>query len=131
MQQVVNTYSPHAPEALRTARLDLVVSNPPQGVAAEVREKISAAQPGGEGSQGSEAGQQNVIEPSNHMAVAPSDPAHEPISLIAQSPSASVAGTLLHSELKQPDAAIRSMLREQHHSTRQSSCKRPLSLRCK
>jgi hypothetical protein len=87
----------HAPKPLRPPEPDSPVSGPAQKVEMGVQDAVFAGQPEAEASQRSEAGQpdaiEQLIEQLNYTAAAPPDPAHEPISLVAQSPSATPTGS--------------------------------------
>jgi flagellar motor protein MotB len=89
--QVWNPDPLHPPNPLRSPEPDLSVSDPAQTVETGVRDAVFAGQPKAEASQKSEAGQSDAIEQLTQAAAAPPDLAHEPFSLVAQSPSAAPA----------------------------------------
>ena len=106
--QVRNTDPSHPPNPLRSPEPDLSVSDPAQTVETGVRDAVFAGQPKAEASQKSEAGQSDAIEQLTQAAAAPPDLAHEPFSLVAQSPSAAPIGsaeTEPHLDTAPPEAS--------------------------
>jgi len=106
--QVRNPDPSHPPNPLRSPEPDLLVSDPAQTVETGVRDAVFAGQPKAEASQKSEAGQSDAIEQLTQAAAAPPDLAHEPFSLVAQSPSAAPIGsaeTEPHLDTAPPEAS--------------------------
>ena len=106
--QVRNPDPSHPPNPLRSPEPDLSVSDPAQTVETGVRDAVFAGQPKAEASQKSEAGQSDAIEQLTQAAAAPPDLAHEPFSLVAQSPSAAPIGsaeTEPHLDTAPPEAS--------------------------
>jgi hypothetical protein len=110
--QVGNPDPSHAPKPLQPPEPDPPVSAPAQKAETGVRDAVFAGQPEAETSQKSETGQldsiEQLIEQLNHAAAASPNPAHEPISLVAQWPSAAPiesAETELHLDTAPPDAS--------------------------
>jgi TPR repeat protein len=105
-QQVVNAGAAHEPKSPQAAEPISAVSDPPQGVNAEVRANVSAGRPEAEVSEKSDAGQRDAIEQLNPAAAASPEPDDESTPWVAQSPSVAreeAAGTAPHSGTGQPD----------------------------
>ena len=110
-QRVGSADFSHAPEPSLLAEPDSALSSPVQKIEVGGQNADFASWPEAEASQESEPGHPDgvvqLIEQLDHQVAETSDPAHEPIPLIEQSPAAAPAGsaeTAPHSDAAQSDA---------------------------